>query len=268
MKSKSTGGGTTVLMRIATLLVVPGVLSLLLSVLYESHILAFIGLGLSFWGALFFLVKPIQYVEGDLLDNFAVSTYSTYDRILKEFNYKCRAQYIAPYPKTALIPEHLKGLENMVVLVSLENELGMPSLDDMAGGKFAVEKPKGVLLTPPGLGILNRMEKRFSIDFTNMEITELCEILPRFFVENFNLARNMVLSLEGEDVHVKISNSLSKNLYSKENNLKSVSFLGCPIASAVACSLAKASGKTAVITKQKLSDDNLIVEVWIRLGGA
>jgi hypothetical protein len=101
-----------------------------------------------------------------------------------------------------------------------------------------------------------------------MEITELCEILPRFFVENFNLARNMVLSLEGEDVHVKISNSLSKNLYSKENNLKSVSFLGCPIASAVACSLAKASGKTAVITKQKLSDDNLIVEVWIRLGGA
>ena len=53
MNPKSSGDGKAISTRIAVLLLVPGALSLMFSILYESQVPAFVGLGLVFWGALF-----------------------------------------------------------------------------------------------------------------------------------------------------------------------------------------------------------------------
>jgi hypothetical protein len=39
-----------------------------------STVLAFIGLGLTFWGALFLFARPIKFVKSILLDFTAIST--------------------------------------------------------------------------------------------------------------------------------------------------------------------------------------------------
>ncbi|MEM1589555.1 MAG: hypothetical protein QW175_03965, partial [Candidatus Bathyarchaeia archaeon] len=59
--------------------------------------------------------------------------------------------------------------------------------------------------------------------------------------------------------------STYKNLYSLEENLKSVHLLGCPIASAIACALAKVSGKMVMILRDNMSADGKTLEVWYRL---
>jgi TM2 domain-containing membrane protein YozV len=256
-KAKSISSG-----KIGIMFMVPGALSLVFSIFYNSQVLAFIGLGLTFWGGLFLFVKPVGYVKSSLLDSAAISSYSTIDRIVKDLEYKGRSYYIPPYPKEVYLPEHLKGLKDMIVFISADNSGGMPSMEEMAKGRFLLEHPKGICVPPPGLGLLTQFEKELRIDITKIGLSELCESLPQLILENFQLVKEIEMKTEEDQVHLKIFDSVYKNLYSVEGNLKSVHFLGCPIVSAIACLIAKATGKIVTIHKDRVSPEGQTIEVW------
>lgn len=251
--------------KIGMAFIIPGVLSLVSSILYNSQILAFIGLGLTFWGALFFFVRPIRYVAGNVLDSTAVSSYYTIDRILKDLKYKGRSYYIPPYPKEVYLPEYLKGLKEMIVFVSADSSSAMPSIEEIAKSRFILENPKGICVAPPGLGILTQFEKELHVDVTRLEIRELCENLPHLILQNFQLAKEIEMKAEEKQIYVKILGSIYNNLYTAEENLKSVHLLGCPLVSAIACAISKTTGKIVTIYKDRLSPDGQTIEVWYRL---
>jgi hypothetical protein len=251
--------------RISVLFLISGLMSLIFSLYSESQILAFIGLGLTFWGALFLLLKPVKLVEGQLLYNATVSTYTTTNRIISDLRYNGKGYYIPPYPKDVYLPEYLKGLKDPVVFVSAANDSKMPPIEAIAKGKFTSRKPEGVLLVPPGSGLLAQIEEKSNVDFTKVDLNELCTLMPRFILQDLNLAKEMEMEPNENQVYLRTFDSLYKNLYSARNTLKSVNLLGCPIASAVACALAKTSGKTIIIQKQQVSPDGLTVEVWYRI---
>jgi hypothetical protein len=264
VKSKHTilSASTT---KIGAFFLISGVLSLVLSLTTESQILSFIGLGLTFWGALFIVITPRRFVEGSLLDATAISAYSTIDRMISDLKYKGKGYYTPPYPKDVYLPEHLKGLKDMVVFISAENEADMPSIQELAESKFLLQKPQGVLVTPPGIGLLTQIEKKVKVDLTKISLDELCEVMPRFILDNFSLAKEMEMTIEENQVNLKLSDSIYKNLYSSENNLKSIMLLGCPIVSAVACAIAKTSGKPVVIQKQETTPDGSTVQVLYQI---
>ena len=264
MKSKR-GIGGAVSIRISVSFLISGLMSLIFSLYSESQILAFIGLGLTFWGALFILLKPLRLVEGSLLYNVTVSTYLTTDRMLDDFGYKGKSHYLSPYPKDVYLPEYLKGLKTSVVFISANKNSEMPSIEEIAKGKFMSKSQKGVLVTPPGLGVLTQIEDKMNVDFTKMDLNYLCEVLPPFIFQDLNLAKDVTMEQRGDQVHLTILNSVYKDLYSAQENLRSVNILGCPIASAVACALAKTSGRTVTIQKNQVSPDGSAIEVWYRI---
>jgi hypothetical protein len=111
------------------------------------------------------------------------------------------------------------------------------------------------------LGILTRIEKELGVDFSKIELSDLCEVLPRFLTQNLNLAKSVEFDILKNEVNLKILGSVYNGLYQTENGLKSVSLLGCPIASAVACVLAKTSGKLVTIPSLLLSPDRSTIIV-------
>ena len=236
--------------KISVLFLISGILSFVFSVYSASQMLALIGLGLTFWGALFLLLKPRKFVESSLLYSASVSEYLTIDRIIDEFNYKGRGYYIPPYPKDVYLPEYLKGLKASVVFISGKNNSEMPSIEEIAKGNFMSKSQKGVLVVPPGSGILTQIEEKMNMDFTKMSLDELCEVLPTILLQDFNLAKEIEMKPDGDNIHLKMLDSLYKNLYSARNALKSVSLIGCPITSAVACALAKNSGRNVVMINE------------------
>jgi len=250
--------------KISIIFLVPGALSLVFSILNNSQVLAFIGLGLTFWGALFLFIRPIRYVKSSLLDSTAISSYSTIDRIIKDLKYKGKSYYIPPYPKEVYLPEHLKGLKNMTVFISADSGIDMPQIEEIAQSKFLLKNPKGILAAPPGLGLLTQFEKELRTDITKLEISDLCESLPKLILENFQLAKEIQMNTENKQIHLKILDSTYKNLYSTEKNLKSIHFLGCPLVSAIACAIAKTTGKIVTIHHDKTSLDGQTIEVWYR----
>jgi hypothetical protein len=253
--------------KIGVAFIVPGIVSLLLSIYSESKVLAFLGLGLAFWGALFLFVRPSahgRYAEGSPLNTTATASYLTIDRIIKDFKLKGKGYYIPPAPKGVYLPMHLEGLQDSVVFISAKNDAVLPSIEEMGEGKFLTKKPKGVLLVPPGLYLQTQIEKKLNVEkqiemnpvlAPKIELRELCDVLPRVILEDFDLARDVVMALEEKQIILKIHDSVYQNLYDTDNGLKSIRILGCPILSAVASIIAKVAGKPVAIGKLNVSPD-------------
>jgi hypothetical protein len=79
------------------------------------------------------------------------------------------------------------------------------------------------------------------------------------------LTKEMAMYAEEDVVRIAIRDSLYINLYRPEINLKSVSLLGCPIASAIACVMAEATGKIVTIERIIFSSENRKIEIEFQL---
>ena len=145
-----------------------GIVLLDISVFSNSQVICFIGLSLTFWGALFLLITPKKQVEGSFLVTSTLPAYMTIDRMLKDMKPKSEAYYIPSYPKDAYLPEYLKGLKEMVTFIPEEHAIGMAAFEDIAKGKFLIENPKGLLITPPGLCILDKIQQKLATDLTRI----------------------------------------------------------------------------------------------------
>jgi hypothetical protein len=252
-------GSTSI--RITLIFLASGIASLTLSIFTSSNVLALIGLGLTFWGAHFLFISPKRRVDGRLLYDTVIASYVTMDRIIADLGYKGKGHYIPPYPRDVYLPEHLEGLKNPAVFISAKEKFEFPSIEEMAENKFLLKNPKGALITPPGLGLLEQIENKLRIDYAKTDLNELTEMLPRFILENLDIAEDITMTNEASQIKLRIANSLYNNLYGNETKSKSVSLLGCPIASAVACVLAKATGKPVAIKTYKRSPDGFTVQI-------
>jgi hypothetical protein len=261
---------------VASILLLLGALSLLWSIYLKTTVLAFIGLGLTFWGTLFLLLGTPREVETNLLYTAATSEYSSINRIVNDLNYTGEAIYMPPYPKSIHVPDHQKNLKEPIVFISQKKNtlnsssakdafMDLGSIDERGAGKFLLKNGMGLFLVPPGLGILKDIEKSLKIDFTNMETMQFCQIISQVLLEKLNLAKSIETEKEGNIVKMKIRNSIYRNLFTTEDNLTSIQLLGCPMTSAIAVGLAKASNKNVCIINEIVSNNNLIVEVWYKI---
>ena len=254
---------------IGAVFIIFGIVSLDFSIFYSLQLLALIGLGLTFWGVVFFLIAPKTYIDALLLASavypeYLTGTvypeYSTLDRITSDLQCE-KGYYIPTLPREAAVPEYLKGLKDPVVFVSAGADFQMPLIESISQRKFLLENgSKGALLTPPGLGLLRQIEKKMKAKLNGLSINKICEVLPCVILEDFALAKDLTMNAEAEHIHLTIENSIYRSLYNPENGSKSARLLGCPIASAIACILAQASGKTITIAEIKTSSDESVIE--------
>src|SRR5665647_3032899 len=76
---------------LATSFITSGIALLIISLFLNSQVLSLIGLGLTFWGALFLFITPLKYVEGSYLITSTLPGYMTIDRMLTDLNPKSEA---------------------------------------------------------------------------------------------------------------------------------------------------------------------------------
>ncbi|HSV49614.1 MAG TPA: hypothetical protein VLH35_04795 [Candidatus Acidoferrales bacterium] len=234
-----------------------GVLTLAYAMLFEMQIAAFIGLGLTFWGVVLALTRNGHYIDSTLLDATARSTYSTIDRMFNDLKYNGQGYYLPAYPKDVTLPDYLKNLREPVVYIS-ESFDGKPSIDELASGKFLSTQSHGFFISSPGGGILMQVEKQLQLDLSKVNLSELCELLPKCLTENLNLARNAEMTLTPNGANFKAVGIIYDSLHNEESKPRSVNLLGCPVVSAVASALAKSSTKTVILKEQLMLPGNSV----------
>lgn len=248
-----------------------GIIAFFVSVVSSSSPLAFIGLGVTFWGAIFIFVRPVRFVKGYLLDWTAVSSYETTDRILEDLKYNGQGIYIPPFPKEVYLPEHLKSLKEIIVYITADDvspqvveKLPMPTLDEIARARFLLENPRGITIIPPGSGLMNIFENELKRDFSKVKVDYVQESFPRL-LRDLGLAENVEMKKSHWLIEVTIRNSVYEDLYSPKRGLKSVHVVGCPLASAIACAFAKTTGKLVAIVKDQASPESHEVRIWYKM---
>lgn len=157
----------------------------------------------------------------------------------------------------------MKGLKEATVFISTDSE-SIPPVEAIAQRRFLLESPRGICISPPGLGILDQIEREMGKDLSNIQLSDLSESLSPIVVESLQLAKEVEMRIEGNQVHLIMINPAYRRLYASEG-LKSVHFLGCPLVSAIACAIAKSIGKIVTIQKIDVSQEEQVVKVWYRI---
>jgi hypothetical protein len=241
-------------LQIGIVFLVLGVCLFFVSVFANSTVLCLVGLGLTFWGALMLLIPPPKHIEASYLITASLPDYMTIDRMLNYLTSKNEAYNIPPCPKDVTLPEHLEGLKQTVTFIPAEFSNGIAEIEDIARGNFLIEKPRGLLITSPGIELLDKIEQKGKKDFTSIPEDELDETLS-YLLNELDLAKNIRISRTENNIRLEIYGSLYSNLYSQKYNLKSINLIGCPLVNAAACAVAKCAGKPTTIRELK-SDQN------------
>ncbi|MEM1557863.1 MAG: hypothetical protein QXG12_04660 [Thermoproteota archaeon] len=235
-----------------------GAISLILSTSFSSLTFAFIGLGLTFWGALLLYIRPVRYVRQVLLDSTVISTLTAIDRVLTELKYEGKAVYLPP--------RYLREVRGGTLFIPFEGATVVPPVEEVSEERVFLRNPNGICLTPPGLGLVNMYEEELGVVFARVDLNYLVNNLPRLFVEGLEAAEDLEFDVENGVVRVKLAGSVYVNLCREAVNLSKVcSSIGCPLCSSIACALARASGKPVVIEKCVLSEDGRTIEACYRI---
>jgi len=259
------------------LLLALGLTALTVSIIYESTILAFIGLGLTFWGALSLYISPEKYVKQALLDSTITPSLINLNQILSELRYQGKPIYLPP--------KYFRDFETTRIFIAKNKRTKLPTAEEIQqqGEKTLLESPESALITPPGLSLSKLFEKTLGTTFTKVDLEYLRQNLPKLLIEDLEVAENVEIETEYKDtneitdsisenriknnlIHVKITKSIFTGICNENRRLSQISCtIGCPLCSAIACALTKATGEPIVIERFQTSENGEIIETTYRV---
>lgn len=249
-----------------------GAVSLVCSIVFVSQIFALIGICLVFWGAILLYIQPEEYTKKAFLDAVMPFSSETLNQIINELGYRGKAIYLPPKyfedPETnkAYLPKRLEAAppEPNLILKQEHN--------------FFLNSPEGILFTPPGAQLIKLFEKRLGVSFTQANLQYVKQSLPKLFIEDLEIAENLEIDitpskLSAEEngtnygvIHVRITNSVFKQMVKGNPKLSQVyRAVGSPLSSAIACALAKVTGKPLIIDDIRSYDDGRIIDVTYKI---
>lgn len=219
-----------------------GITGVIISAFYESSFLAIFGTAFIFWGAILFYITPEKHVPLPFLEAAASGNLKNIERILSEFCVSEKGIYLPP--------KNLKNMESSLIFVPKTSQASLPIAQEI-NDKINAQQENGIFITPPGLGLSLLFEKELNIQFTKTSVADLRSIMPKILVDNLELAEDVEVNMLQNVVTVKIVGSILNNNCMETNNEPGVhAQVGCLLTSALACVLAKATGKPVTILKE------------------
>jgi hypothetical protein len=217
-----------------------GGLSLIISVAFTSTVLAFIGLGLTFWGALLLFIRPRHYVRTDLMDSTALSSLRTIDRVITGLGYNEKGIYIP-----------VGNPEKTVVFIPSQPLKQIPKAEQIEKQTF-VKNPEGITIVPPGMALANLFEKELGVKFSEWSLEKMTERLPKLLIEDLEMVQDCTIRTEGDRVSFKFVESVFAEFCGQlKGSTKVCGSLGCPMCSAMACVLAQVTHRPVKFDEDK-----------------
>ena len=233
-----------------------GIIALILSIIYASSIPAFIGLGLIFWGIILTYIQNEEYVKEPLFEATALSPLATLNQIIQEMNYNGNGIYLSP--------RYFKNPEANKAYIPKQKDQKLPTPEQIQNqeNQLFTQEPQGMLITPPGAELNKFFEKSLGTSFTKVELSYLEQNMPKLFTEDLEISQTFQIKTENDKITITLENSIYGKLCKEAKTFTSAySALGCPLSSALACALSKATGKPITITNQDVSKDNKKIKI-------
>jgi hypothetical protein len=260
------------------LLIILGALALASSIVYVSSIPALIGLGLIFWGTILTYIQTGEYVKETVLDATTASMLTILNQTMQELDYRGKAVYLPP--KYLNDPESTKAYVPRLRI----GKLPLPEQTQKLETQLSSRNSQGIIITPPGAELTRLFEDALQTSFTKVDLDYLKEHLPRVIIEDLEIASDVEIqigiiktpnptddtipqiALKRDTINVKITSTTFKSTARQTTQLSDINpTLGSLLTSAVACAIAKATGKPIIIESEQVSEDGETAETEYRV---
>lgn len=250
-----------------------GLVAVLISIIFNLVLFAFIGLGLTFWGIIIFYIRPEAYSKKIILDSTIIPLVKILDQTIEEFGYKGKPIYLPP--------KYFGTIGMIKVFIPKQEKLFVPTPEQIQVTNYplVLQKPIGILITPPGQELCALFENRLKVSFLQIELNQITSVLPKVLIDDLELVDGLEIvvtnisdvTLKNKSVsraqskmivNVKLRNSLFYEISKETAKLTNIhEKIGCPLCSAIACMITKVTGRTVVIEKTELHDDGKTVDM-------
>lgn len=237
-----------------------GVVALTAALLFASSVLAFVGLGLTFWGATFLYVKTEKPVKEALLDTTTFPSLLTLYQLIAELGFKGQAVYLPP--------AYLTDSKSSKVFVPKHEQKNLLNLEQLPKdeGRLFTTSPEGVLLTPSGADLARLFETTLGTPFTQVKLSYLKAHLPRLIIEDLEIADNFTMEIRNDTVSVHIESSTYRKMHlAAQKHVAVTASMECPLCSAIACAIAKAANMPVVVDSEQTSEDGQTMTIEYHL---
>jgi len=247
LKRKPTGA-------IGTLILALGLMLLALAIIVEHNISAFIGIALTFWGALLLYVRPTNFVRKEVLNTLSVQSLSDIAKIINELGYQGIPLHVSP--------PSLLGMRNTRLVIPKNhtyNPIEEGSIDELT------VTPSLIVVDPPGQELSNLIEEELRTNFSASNLEYVEKNLEKALVEGFELAESFSMEHKENEVSARFKGSVFYDVAERLSSLKLNPAFCDPLTSALACILARVTQKRIMIEKIELKHDDKTVISTYRL---
>jgi len=240
------------------LMIIMGIFYVLISIFSASLVLAIVGTALVCWGVIVPYITRIEHVPLALLNAAAISAIRNIERTLEEANLSNKGRYLPP--------GSMRDSESSIVVIPEKLGQRLPKPEYVIEEKLLPPNKDFLFVTPPGLELSKLFEKELGVSFTQVDFDFVQQNLPKLLVKKMGLAKRAGMRIQGNTAVLKLKGNVFKSVCLDTRKLpRTHDQVGCLLSSAVACVLAKASGKIVTIQKDELSDDGKITRIEYRI---
>jgi hypothetical protein len=232
-----------------------GIAMILISALNDSSFLAIVGVSISFWSILLLFFTPTKHAFISLLK--ASASGGNIERALIEFSLSERGVYLPP--------QNLKDFESSLVFLPKKAGTALPKSDETTD-KLFTEKKTGLFFTPPGLALSLMFENEIGVSFRKVTLPQMQSVIKNLF-NNLKFAEDVQIQIQNRTVIIEVTGSIFNALCfeTEISQPKTHSQIGCILASAFACALAKATEKPITIQSDTLNRESKTLTIEYRM---
>lgn len=220
-----------------------GILNIILSIVFNLSSLAFIGLGLLFFGLILGYIRTESYIKKVLLDTTIFSQMATSNELVQELGCNGYAIYLPP--------KYFQNPDTQKVYLSKQKDTVLPTPEQIQNVSFFAKDSDGILLTPVGAELTRLFERILERNLIGVDLQYLQENLPKVLVE-LEVARSVSIRNADNSVLVIMEDCRFATLI-EQSTFNDFSLNNSPLGSAIACALAKATGKPLIILAEKIN---------------
>jgi len=228
---------------------------LAVSAFYASSFLAILSLALIFWGLIMLYITPSKHVPLTLLEASTNSLPGNIERILVETGSNEKGVYLPP--------KNLGDFNASLIFVPRNNYEKLPGPDEVSGEIYS-KNNDGIFVTPPGQGLCNLFEQVMGNSFTKLDLEKFESLLPTLLIETLELASDVQFTPVNNGLTIEITGNVLTGICKETDKYPHThKQVGCLLSSALACCLAKTTGKLVEINNEITNPNSLAAEFYL-----
>ena len=247
IKNKPQGG-------IAYILLSIGLISLAISVIHSNNIFAFIGVAITFWGAILLYIKPNKFTRIEIVTSTINPLYENIYNIINNLDYKGEPIYISA--------SSLGSYQKSYIYIPKYQASPIIEEEQLISNIIFYDNPLSIKISPPGLELVKLIEREMGKNISSINIEYIKENLSNSVVEKLEMAKSLQMEINNQEIQIIIKNNIfEENIIKNIENKEILKKIGDPLISAIGCILTITIKKPVQIKVYNYDKSNKIQEI-------